>query len=176
VVDLANLTLRSLCGECITRGFKCGNDDIDTWLWKHALKKHDIFKSRVTTFHESDSMEVIGFYALCVVLEPEKDLVDAFDVRGMGRGGVFPALHLAYLAVREEHQGQGLGRIMMADVLDLFCDMAERASVEVMTLVPLNSEVAAFYTRRKFVAFGKGRALLIDARRAIAERDRAEAA
>lgn len=119
-------------------------------------------------------MEVIGFYALCMVLEPEKDLVDAFDVRGMGRSGVFPALHLAYLAVREEHQGQGLGRIMMADVLDLFCSMAERASVEVMTLVPLNPEVSEFYTRRKFVTFGKGRALLIDARRAIAERDRAE--
>ena len=172
MVDLTNLTARSLCVECGTKGFKCGNDAIDTWLWKYGLKKHEIYKTRVTTFHEGDYMDVVGFYALSMVLEAEKDLRGAFDVRGMAQGGVFPAMHLSYLAVRDQDHGQGLWRIMMSEVLDHFCRSAEVSGVEILTLVPLNDEVSAFYQRRKFVPFGSGK-LLIDARRAITERDRA---
>ena len=117
-------------------------------------------------------MDVLGFYALSIVLEFAKELKGTFDVRGMAQGGVFPAMHLNYLAVRKQDQDQGLGGIMMSEVLDHFCHLAEVSGVEIMTLVPLDSKVSAFYQRRKFVPYGQGK-LLIDARRAIAERDRA---
>jgi ribosomal protein S18 acetylase RimI-like enzyme len=67
---------------------------------------------------------------------------------------LFPALQLQWLAVHNNHQGKGIGTIIMGRVIETFVESVVSFGVPVMTLVAANPRVAAFYRRLGFVQYG----------------------
>lgn len=155
--------------------FTCGEQEIDKWLRKHALQKHSGYKARVCTFAEVPGSPILGFYSLRIVLEQERELRKTFDVAGWANKGSFPALHLEYLAVRKSHHGVGLGRFMMAEVQEKFCEVAELTGVPMLTLRPLNEALVPYYKDRGFVPYGRNGSMMLDARKALRARAEAQA-
>lgn len=125
----------------------------------------------MVTAHEEGAEQPIGLYSLTLVLERTREMARAHDVRRWTRNGFFPALHLEYLGVCEEWQGQGLGSFMMMDVVSTFCLLAEKTGIPVLTLYPLNPELRPYYAERNFVPYGSGTGMVMKAETAFRLRD-----
>lgn len=141
--------------EPITRdhdvaAFACGHPPLDRWLQRHALANEARGRSRTFVVTPAASPAVAGYYCLsaCVV---EHGAATARAAEGMPVGEAIPAVLLGRLAVDGKHQGQGLGRALLADaVARTYFEVAKNAGVRLL-LVHAKDEVArAFYLRNGF--------------------------
>lgn len=169
MIDLTLVASRPLDGDCNVEGFCCGEDALDSWLRRRALKHHAAYRSRIVTYHQSG--EMLGFYSLKLVLEKERDVRQHFDPRAWTTSARFPALHLEFLGVCAKHQKQGLGTFMLMEALDVFCIMAETTGVPAMTLTPLGPDLREYYEQRQFTSYGSNGGMLMTAQTAIELRD-----
>ena len=88
--------------------FDCGNEALNDWLKKHALKNQDSGASR--TFVISEGKRVVGFYALASG-SVERISAPAAIARNMPEA--VPVMVLGRLAVERAIQGQGLGAALV---------------------------------------------------------------
>ena len=83
--------------------FDCGNETLNEWLKKHALKNHDSAASR--TFLISKGKRVVGFFALvCGSIE----CISAPAAIARNMPEAVPVMVLDCLAVERAMQGQCL--------------------------------------------------------------------
>ncbi len=96
--------------------FRCGEPALDDWLerYAHAAQASDSARVYVTTLDDGET--VVGYYALAAAqVAPAQATARA--LKGQPRTRPVPAILLARLAVDREHQGAGLGRSLLQDVL-----------------------------------------------------------
>ncbi len=96
--------------------FSCGTVRLDNFLKRTARKHQGGDFSRVWVATEGDRAEILGFYALNAH-SLEGDDLPANLTRNAPRSGGIPAVYLSMIAVDRRYQGQGLGRILLADAL-----------------------------------------------------------
>lgn len=174
--DIADLEFRPLLDDCPRGAFSCGNRDIDRWFLKKADGDHCGFQCRVTTVHALGYPNLVGFFALSWIAERESLLPQSPRSRDY-----FPALHLQYIAVRDDLQGNGIGLRVMGRVLDIYLDAAEETAVPALTLIALNERVEAFYADLGFAPyardeFGAGLRMLLPIQTALDLRRKADSA
>lgn len=167
MVDLERVAARPLDHNCNLGSFSCGERSIDDWVQSQAMVRHERFRSRVVTYHEDDDLTPRALYSLKMVLEHEKEVRKTFDVKAWVSNARFPALHLEYLGVCKDHQGQGLGSVILLDAISKFCTVAQLTGVPVLTLQPLNPELRRYYGARNFVDYGRNGGMLIRAETAM---------
>lgn len=165
--EIADLEFRPLSDDCPRGAFSCGDREIDRWFLKKADQKHRGFQCRVTTAYAPDDPCPVGFFALSWIAERESLLPQS--PRSPAH---FPALHLEYVAVRSEYQGQGVGQYIMGRVLELYLDAAEITAVPALTLIALNERAEKFYAELGFAPyargeFGAGRRMLLPIQTAL---------
>lgn len=173
--EIADLEFKPLSDDCPRGAFSCGDRDIDRWFLKKADGSHRGFQSRVTTVLAPNDPCPIGFFALSWIAERESLLPQSPRSRDY-----FPALHLEYVAVRREYQGQGVGLHIMGRVLELYLDAAEISAVPALTLIALNERAEKFYAELGFAPyarheFGAGLRMLLPIQTALDLRSKAQA-
>ena len=148
------LEFRRLSGDCPRSTFGCGHTEIDRWFRQNSLKYHNKHRARVVTAHLVGNKNPVGFYALTTKLEAD-DLLPA-DHRLFSRAeqGYFTSVQLFYLAVQRSMQRQGLGTIIMGDVLRSFYEVANRTGILALTLVAIDEPTTEFYRKLGFVPYG----------------------
>jgi GNAT superfamily N-acetyltransferase len=154
-VDLGSLQYRPLADGCPRGAFRCGEPHLDKWFLKHAGKRHDAHTCRVTTVHLADAPEPIGFYAMALVLESDRFLSGDGPIRNRVINKLYPALHLEYLAVDQDHQGEGVGTDMMGRIVGTYLNAVLEFGVPVLTLAPLNDKLVTFYEGLGFRPYAK---------------------
>lgn len=129
--------------------FDCGEPALDEWLKKHAQSAQASDSARVFVATLDDGETVVGYYALAAAqVEPDEAVARA--LKGQPRSRPVPAILLARLAVDREHQGAGLGRSLLQDVL-LRCVQAADAIGALILLVHAKHERAkGWYLRYGF--------------------------
>lgn len=130
------------------------------------------------TVHHGEAAEPLGFYAICLVLESDRLLFGGGPIRNRALRGVYPALHLEYLAVAKEFQGSGIGSDMMSKALAVYRRAIVDFGVPVMTLVPLRNKLVKFYSDLGFVPYGGHvgeRRMMLTAHQAMAAYEKAQA-
>lgn len=152
-LDLTELEYRPLSDQCPRGAFSCGDPDIDEWFLKRSKGNHDGLKCRVTTVHIGAAPEVVAFYSLKIALEDERMLEKTNPMRFWAQNRIYPALHLEWLAVDKGHQKRQIGTAVMGRVLETFRDAVLETGIPVLTLVPINDEVQAFYAKLGFYAY-----------------------
>lgn len=96
-------------------GFSCGVEALDTYLREFAFQ--DIKRRVAGCFVMlDDADEIAGFYTLAATSVP-LNLLPPAVTKKLPRYPVLPAMLISRLAVATKHQGQGLGRALIADAI-----------------------------------------------------------
>jgi GNAT superfamily N-acetyltransferase len=96
-----------------------------------------------------DGETVVGYYALAAA-QVAADAATARALKGQPQARPVPAILLARLAVDREHQGAGLGRSLLQDVLLRCVDAAEAIGARVLLVHAKQDTAKAWYIQYGF--------------------------
>jgi len=129
--------------------FQCGEPALDEWLRRHARGAHasDTARVFVTTLAEGET--VVGYYALAAAQVAPQDAT-ARALKGQPQARPVPAILLARLAVDREHQGAGLGRSLLQDVLLRCVEAADAIGARVLLVHAKHEAAKRWYMQFDF--------------------------
>ena len=135
-------------GRVYPRGrFRCGEERVDDWLATKALQNQEKHLS-VTKVLLDASGAIAGYYTLAMGQVDFGDL-PAEVARRLPRR-LLPVAVLAWLGVSTAHQGQGLGRLLLAQALRDCFDAGKMFPFIAVLLDCINDAAKAFYRRWDF--------------------------
>lgn len=137
----------------ITKGhvpddFDCGKPALNDWLKKHALQSDAAGAARVFVTTE-DGTHIVGYYALAGAdIEP----ADATGrlAAGQPRHRPISVVLLARLAVDAGHQGHGVGRSLLRDVMAKCITAAENIGLRAILVHAKDEEARRWYEKYGF--------------------------
>jgi predicted N-acetyltransferase YhbS len=105
---------------------------------------------------EADSVDVIGFYYLCLT-SYELEAVDSTAAEKFQRVEAVPAVYLGMIATHTEYAKQGIGKLLMKDAIRRTLTIAENAGTYALALDALDETLVAYYeTQFGFQRFKEG--------------------
>ena len=128
--------------------FRCGQDALDSWLRDHALAAQKMDSAR--TFLLVEEHRVLGYFSLTMGSVHRSEPPAAL-VRGLPAYPVGMAL-LARLAVDADHQGQGVGGLLLAEALRKAMVAGEAAAARLVVVDAIDEPATRFYARHGFLA------------------------
>ena len=136
--------------------FSCGAGRLDNFLKRTARKHQAGSFSRVWVATDGRSSQILGYYALNAHSLEGDDLPKGVT-RDAPRHGAIPAVYLSMIAVDRRQQGQGIGRLLLADALARVAAAAEQVGIKVVVLdvieeggIDLTKKRREFYTAMGF--------------------------
>ena len=129
----------------LTTQFDCGNDSLNEWLMRRALKNEYNGGSR--TYVVCDDNLVVGYYAIAAGSIVRKEAPGRIR-RNMP--DPIPALVLGRLAVDSRRQGRGIGQGLLKDALARSINVSEQIGARVLIVHALNDKAEAFYRKHGF--------------------------
>ncbi|WP_045875455.1 GNAT family N-acetyltransferase [Pseudofrankia sp. DC12] len=137
-----------------TRGFRGGEEVLDSWLRHHALEQQE---EGVTTFVlAADGGRVIGYYCLTRgAVEPSRaPLASRWRSRRPPAAtfGPLPALVVGRLAVDETAQGRGVGARLLRDAVMRAATVYRTAGLPLLLAHAVSGQARSFYRHFGFAA------------------------
>lgn len=129
------------------RKFRCGEQAVDDWLRSKALQNQRKHLSATKALLDSDD-GIAGFYTLATGQVDFNDL-PAEITRKLPRRAL-PVAVLAWLGVSEDHQGEGIGRLLLAQALRDCFDAGRTFGFTAVILDCINDAAKAFYQKWDF--------------------------
>lgn len=128
--------------------FQSGNDELDTWLRRHALAAQQMDSARTFVLTHNDV--VIGYFSLTMGSVLRAD-APAKLVRGLPAYPVGMVL-LARLAVDGREQGGGLGAQLLAEALRKAVAAGEAAAARLVVVDAADDQAQRFYKHYGFIS------------------------
>lgn len=125
--------------------FNCGEESLNIWLKRHALKNRQNRASR--TFVICNENVVVGFYALAAGSVTHR-FVSGVLRRNMPEP--IPVVVLGRLAIDIKHQGKKLGAALLKDVVLRARAVSEQVGVRALLVHALNDKAKQFYLNYGF--------------------------
>jgi len=125
--------------------FDCGNETLNDWLIRRALKNQASGASR--TFVICDESRVIGYYALAMG-SIERPIAPKTIARNMP--DPIPVTVLGRLAIDLEFQGQRLGAALLRDSILRTVLVSRNIGVRAMLVHAISEDAKRFYTSYGF--------------------------
>ncbi|MDR2620644.1 MAG: GNAT family N-acetyltransferase [Propionibacteriaceae bacterium] len=141
-----DLRIEPLRDDHALETFSCGENLIDVWLRRHAIKNQTTGASR-TFVAVTASERVVGFYSLA------SGNIAATVSTGRFRRNMpdpIPVVVLGRLAVDTEYQGRGISRIMVGDAILRTAQAADILGIRGIVVHALRPDLNAFYTALGF--------------------------
>ena len=129
--------------------FHSGEPALDEWLKRHARAAQASGSARVYVATLDDGETIVGYYALAAAQIASEDATDR-ALKGQPQARPVPAILLARLAVDQSHQGAGLGRSLLRDVLLRCVEAAEAIGARVLLVHAKHDAAKAWYLRYGF--------------------------
>ena len=126
--------------------FDCGEPKIDLWLRSHASAASAKRYGRTYVWHFGDDI-VVAFYTLTAHSFSRDQLPKKL---ARGEQVIVPALLLAKFALEVSLQGQGLSRILIADVVTEAEKASQIAAARYLIVDALTPEMIGLYERFGF--------------------------
>jgi ribosomal protein S18 acetylase RimI-like enzyme len=127
--------------------FRCGEERVDDWLAKLALQNQEKHLS-VTRVLLDQTGAIAGYYTLATSQVDFSDLPPEAAKKLPRR--VLPVAVLAWLGVSASHQGQGLGRLLLAQALTDCHEAGKTFAFVAVILDCINEAAKNFYQRYDF--------------------------
>lgn len=131
--------------------FRCGEPALDDWLQRHAHAAQASDSARVFVATLEDGLTVVGYYAIAAAHVAPEDATER-ALEGQPRARPVPAVLLARLAVDERHQGAGVGRSLLLDVLLRCVEAADVIGARVLLVHAKHDAAKAWYMQFDFEA------------------------
>jgi len=139
--------LEPLRREHPRRPFHCGEGKVDDWLVTKALQHQEKHLS-VTKVLLDEAGAIAGYYTLATGQVDFGDLPAEVTKRLPRR--LLPVAVLAWLGVSAAHQGQGLGRLLLAQALRDCYEAGKTFAFIAVILDCINDVTKAFYQQWDF--------------------------
>ncbi len=120
--------------------FDCGNDTLNDWLIKQALKNQDNGASR--SFVLCQDNQVIGYYALASG-SIERLVAPKSIARNMPEP--IPVTILGRLAIDIQYQGQQWGEALLKDAMLRTLSVAQNVGIRALLVHAISEEAKRFY-------------------------------
>jgi GNAT superfamily N-acetyltransferase len=120
--------------------FDCGNDVLNDWLKKRALKNQASGASR--TFVICNKGRVVGYYALS---SGSVERLEAPKAIARNMPQTIPVMLLGRLAIDRDAQGQGLGAALLKDALLRVLSVAKNVGVRAILVHAISEDAKRFY-------------------------------
>ena len=135
--------------------FSCGTTHLDNFLNRTARKHQAGDLTRVWAATDRRQAAIPGFYALNAH-SLEGDDLPAHLTRNAPRHGGIPAVYLSMIAVDHRCQGQGTGRIILADALKRAAIAADQIGLKAVILDVIEDGGAEITEKRRAVYVAMG--------------------
>lgn len=125
--------------------FDCGEEALNSWLKRNALKNQQNQASRTFVICQNNS--VVGFYALAA-----GSVSHQFVSGGLRRNmpDPIPVVVLGRLAIDLAHQGQQLGAALLKDAVLRASAVSQQVGVKALLVHALNDRAKTFYLNYGF--------------------------
>lgn len=149
MTDSQNLVIAPLNPTHDRTGFECGVDALDRYLKRQAKQdsKRRIARVFVATKPDNPS-SVIGYYTLST-LSIELNQLPEKLVGKLPRHQV-PAALIGRLAVSKAAQGQGIGKMLLADAIKRTLAVGDQIAIYAMVVDVIDDSVKGFYEQFGF--------------------------
>lgn len=140
--------------------FSCGSVPLDRYLQQQATQdiKRDI--AQVFVRCDSTGTDVIGYYTLSMMSIELADVPDDLR-RRLPRYPAVPAALLGRLAIHRDHQGAGLGTILLLDAMRRVYEASRGIAAFGLVVDAKDQAAADFYKRHDFRALADDESRLI---------------
>lgn len=123
--------------------FDCGDDSVNTYLYRHARKNHMKGGAKTYLALESETQKILGFYSVSPASIAYKRTPEIIK-RGLGRYEV-PVFRLGRLAVDITMQGKGLGGQLLLSAGKRCLYVAAQTGGVALLIDAKNRRVASWY-------------------------------
>jgi GNAT superfamily N-acetyltransferase len=123
--------------------FECRSEEQTRWLRDHARQASATGTTRVLVVTPLDSHQVVAYYAWCISTITIADAPSRLR-KGAGRYPQ-PVALLARLGVAKQHEGQGLGAALLADVLNRTAQIGREIGCRGLLVDAETAEARRFY-------------------------------
>ena len=137
-----------LAGTHRLEGFDCGKPALNEWLLHRALANQSAGTSRTWVVVESESHEVVAFYA-----SASASILRSSTPKPIRRNqpNEMPAVLLARMGVDARHQGHGLGTALLKHFILKAFEVAQLVGVRILLVHAKDDEAKGFYVHYGFV-------------------------
>ncbi len=158
------IKLTPLTGHHDRKVFDCGVEALNTWLKQTALQHQNKGISRTFVaipsdeqmlkqyqclgYNDVESQSILGFYSLASAFVLLNDLPTEFSNRYPRQ---IPVTRLGRLAIRSDMQGQGLGKLLLADALNRAQSAAQAVGSAGLFVDAKDDKSVQFYQRFGFI-------------------------
>ena len=126
--------------------FDCGNETLNDWLKKRALKNQNQGANK--TFVICDGKQVIGYYALATG-SIERINVPKSLTRNMPNP--IPIIVLGRLAIDRQSQGGKFGSALLKDAIRRTIFVSDNVGVKALLVHAISEEAKRFYVHHNFI-------------------------
>lgn len=127
--------------------FNSGNESLDEWLKKRALKNQASGASKTFVICD-DTHSVVGYYALATG-SVERVAAPGNFARGMP--DPIPVIVLARLVIDQRYQGQQLGGFLLKDAMQRALNVSSQVGIRGVLVHAISEDAKRFYLRYGFV-------------------------
>ena len=132
--------------------FFCGKPELDDWLKTQATQQERSGNTRTFLAVSVAEHKVVGYYSTTTFrIEGGEDSTNPGASRGRY---AIPAVLLARMAVDQDHQGQGLGALLLMHAMVEVAKASRSIGFEALVVHPLDGDGAQFYLAHGFDLFG----------------------
>jgi predicted N-acetyltransferase YhbS len=137
-----------LTSEHVLSGFDCGESALSDWLHNRALNNLRYGASRTWVVIESDSGEVVAYYASSTAT-----ILRSSTPTRVSRNQPedVPAVLLARMAIDVRHQGRELGAALLKHFMLKALEVAKVVGVRVLLIHAKDDEAKIFYSHFGFL-------------------------
>jgi len=132
--------------------FSCGIEQLDNYLKNQAAQDAERNISKTYVFRLIDYQVIIGYFSLSTNVVETEQLPDAV-MRRLPRYQALPAMLIGRLAISREHQGQGLGGILLINALQKCYHLSQEIGSVAVIVDAKDERAASFYERFGFQKF-----------------------
>lgn len=144
---MSDTVLALFTGEQDLNQFDCGNEELNSWLQRHALASHEADLAR--TYLALDGETVAGCVSLTTgSVRPEE--APKRLARGMPRYPIGTVL-IARLAVDVSYHGRHLGSRLFAEGLRRAVAASDAAAARLVVVDAIDDDAVGFYRRWGFI-------------------------
>lgn len=136
----------------VRAAFSCGNKALDLYIKKQSGQ--DAKRQYAATFVlvEKGRKTVLGYYTLSSFGIKLEELPDKIAQK-LPRYPLVPATLLGRLAVDQNHQGKGLGELLLMDALHRSLTQADVIGSAAIVVEAIDKEASNFYKNYHFLPF-----------------------
>lgn len=144
MTDFQSLVIAPLNPTHDRMGFHCGVEALDRYLKKQAKQHIKRRISRVFVATKADNPKAaIGYYTLSTISIELNQLPEKL-ARKLPKHPV-PAAQIGRLAVSEAAQGQGVGKMLLADAIKRTLAVSDQIAIYAMVVDAINENAKKFY-------------------------------